>query len=104
MGPPKRGDPHGGRVPVVLKRSGQCPIHGEGEQGCENVRDRMPEGVNRKGISGQGRLSLRPGEPDASKGACPVREGGVGNVPKSVELESQERSRTPSLETHFRTG
>jgi hypothetical protein len=28
--------------------------------------------VNRKGISGQGKLHLKPGEPDALKGACPV--------------------------------
>jgi len=49
-------------------------------QGDENVRDRVPEGANRQGISGQGRLRLRPGEPDALKGACPVRGEAVGNV------------------------
>jgi hypothetical protein len=45
-----------------------------------NVRDRVPEGANRKGISGQGRLSPRSGEPYASKGARPVRWGVVGNT------------------------
>ena len=30
------------------------------------------EAANRKGISSQGRLRLRPGEPDALKGARPV--------------------------------
>jgi hypothetical protein len=34
------------------------------------------EAANRKGISGQGKLGLRPGEPVASKGARRVREEG----------------------------
>ena len=46
----------------------------------------MPEGANRKGISGQGRLSLRPGKPDALKDACPVWEEAVGNVPQGNAL------------------
>lgn len=81
MGLPKQGDLHGSRVPVVLKRSGQCPIHGEGEQGYGNVRDCAMDVANREGISSQGRLSPRPGEPDVLKGTCPVREGAVGKGP-----------------------
>jgi hypothetical protein len=81
MGSPKRGDPQGDRVPIVLERSGQCPIHGEGEQGYENVRDCAVDAANREGISSQGRLNLRPGEPDAVKAACPVREEAVGKGP-----------------------
>jgi hypothetical protein len=80
-GPPTRGDAHGGRAAIVIKCLGQCPGQGEGPQGYGNVRDRVPEGANRKGISGQGRLSSRPGEPDAGKLACPVREAAAGNVP-----------------------
>jgi len=41
------------------------------------------EAANRKGISGQGRLRLRPGEPDVLKGTCPVRSGAVGKGPSS---------------------
>ena len=33
------------------------------------------DAANRQGIRSQGRLRLRPGEPDAGKPACPVREG-----------------------------
>ena len=76
MGPPTRGDSHGGRAVIVIECLGQCPGQGEGPQGDENVRDRAVEAVNRKGISGQGRLRLKPGEPVASKGArrvCAVR-------------------------------
>ena len=32
------------------------------------------------------RWSYLPGEPDALKGACPVREGVVGNVPRGNAL------------------
>jgi len=46
----------------------------------------VPEGANRKGISGQGRLRLRPGKPDALKDACPVWEEAVGNVPQGNAL------------------
>jgi hypothetical protein len=46
----------------------------------------VPEGANRKGISGQGRLLLRPGKPDALKDACPVWEEAVGNVPQGNAL------------------
>ena len=74
--------PQGGRAAIVIKCLGQCPGQGEGPQGCGDVRDRVPEGANRKGISGQGRLSSRPGEPDAGKLASPVREAAVGNVPQ----------------------
>jgi len=81
MGSPTRGDPQGDRVPIVLKGSGECPIQGAGEQGHENVRDCAVEAANRKGISSQGRRRLRPGEPEALKGARPVREGAVENVP-----------------------
>jgi len=60
-------------------------------QGDENVRDRAVEAANRKGISGQGRLRLRPGEPCAMKVArtvCAVRRvmvslleaGGTGEL------------------------
>jgi hypothetical protein len=38
----------------------------------ETVRDCAVEAANRKGISSQGRLRSRPGEPDALKGACAV--------------------------------
>ena len=31
-------------------------------------------------------MKHRPGEPDALKGACPVREGAVGNVPQGNAL------------------
>ncbi len=34
---------------------GQCSIHGEREQGCENVRDCAVEAANRQGRSSQGR-------------------------------------------------
>ncbi len=86
MGPPKRGDSHGGRAAIVIECLGQCPGRGEGPQGDENVRDRAVEAANRKGISDQGRLRLRPGEPCALKGACTVREAAVGNVPKGNAL------------------
>ena len=42
--------------------------------------------VNRKGISGQGRLSSTPGEPCAMKVACTVREGAGGDVPQGNAL------------------
>src|SRR5215469_6870514 len=51
VGAPKRGDPHGGRAARVITCLGSCPGQGEGPQGCGNVRDRVPEGANRKGIS-----------------------------------------------------
>ena len=57
------------------------PDTGEGEQGNGKVRDRVPEGANRKGISGQGRLSFGPGEPVAMKVARRVREEAVGKGP-----------------------
>ena len=78
MGSPTSREAHGDRVAIVIKCLGQCPGQGEGPQGSGNVRDRVPEGENRKGISGQGRLGSKSGEPDALKGACPVREGAVG--------------------------
>jgi hypothetical protein len=49
--------------------------------------------VNRKGISGQGRLRLKPGEPYALKGACTVREAAVGNVPKGNALAADFMSK-----------
>jgi hypothetical protein len=39
-----------------------------------------------QGISGQGRLRLRPGEPCATKAACTVREAAAGNVPQGNAL------------------
>jgi hypothetical protein len=71
-GPPTRGDAHGGRAARVIECLGQCPGQGEGPQGAENVRDRAVDAANHKGISGQGRLRLRPGEPCAMKVACTV--------------------------------
>ena len=78
MGFPKRREPQGNRALVVPECLGQCSGQGEGVQGDENVRDRVPEGANREGISGQGRLGLKPGEPVASKDARRVREGAAG--------------------------
>jgi transposase len=86
MGPPTRGDSHGGRAAIVIECLGQCPGQGEGPQGDEKVRDRAVDAANHKGISGQGRLRLRPGEPCAMKVACTVREAAVGNVPKGNAL------------------
>ena len=75
------------------------PGTGEGVQGWGNARDRVPEGANRKGISGQGRLSSGPGEPDA----CPVREEVAGNVPKSDEIGSR-RAWKPLQKLHAGRG
>jgi hypothetical protein len=88
MGLPTSREAHGSRAAIVLKCLGQCPGQGEGPQGYGNVRDRVVEATNRKGISGQGRLSPRPGEPDAWKLACPVREGTVGKGPSSGNLQN----------------
>src|SRR6266566_10140852 len=95
MGSPTSREAHGDRVVIVIKCLGQFPGQGEGPQGYGNVRDRVPEGANRKGISGQGRLSSRPGEPDALKGACPVREAAVGNVPQGNALAAYFMVITP---------
>ena len=67
--------------PSYSKDRGNARYTGAGEQGHENVRDCAVEAANRKGISSQGRRRLRPGEPEALKGARPVREGAVENVP-----------------------
>jgi hypothetical protein len=72
MGLPKRGDSQGSRAVIVIKCLGQCPGQGEGPQGDESVHDCAMDVVNRKGISSQGKLPPKPGEPDALKGACPV--------------------------------
>src|SRR2546426_9980032 len=64
-GSPTRCETHGDGVSIVLKRSGQCPVHGEGTQGNADgqYEDRIP------------------GEPCALKGACTVRRGVIGNAP-----------------------
>jgi hypothetical protein len=74
-------------------------------QGCGDVRDCAVDAANREGISSQGRLSSRPGEPDAVKAARPVREGAVGKGPSGDTTcketgRSTERNGT-SLAAYF---
>src|SRR6266567_9622668 len=40
-GSPKRQKTHGDGVSIVLKRSGQCPVHGEGTQGMAGSQSWM---------------------------------------------------------------
>ncbi len=68
-GSPVSQEAYGDGAVIVLNRSGQCLRHGEGPQDYGDVRDRAVDAANREGISGQGRLSSRPGEPCARKRA-----------------------------------
>jgi hypothetical protein len=83
LGFPTRREPQGNRALIVPECLGQCSGQGEGVQGDEKVRDCAVEAANRQGISGQGRLRLRPGEPCALKGASTVREEVAGKGPGS---------------------
>ena len=67
------------------------PETGEGPQDDGHGKMAVPEGA-----SGHTVLRSRSGEPYASKGACTVREGAVGNVPEGNALAAyfMKRSNT----------
>ena len=68
-GSPVSREAYGDGAAIVLECSGQCLRQGEGPQDYGDVRDRAVDAANREGISGQGRLRSRSGEPCARKRA-----------------------------------
>ncbi len=93
-GSPTGGDPHGDGVPVIVRGRESRP-HGEGGQVSEIATRKGMRNADNRYSAGylQGTRVPRPpsgpspakltGEPDALKGASPVRRRAAGNVPRT---------------------
>ena len=94
-----RGSPSGREVvgdgAAVVVGAGESPVQGEGRQ---VDRDKGEQG--RRDAEHRPRLISATGEPDALKGACPVREGATGQ--RTVWQRSGRLLHTRSQATFLR--